>query len=145
MALPITEQLTNQMLNESVREIPTSGMEGNVTRPMIIKDLLSAMKDVNFSQLVEEYGSMAGLPTETATPMTKALMAEREQIPATPLKTEDTTPPIQPTAPPPIPAEEIKVPTPVSNAMAMNTLAPTGSIREQNNGLMTSKGLQKTA
>ena len=60
MALPITEQLTNQMLNESVREIPTSGMEGNVTRPMIIKDLLSAMKAVNFSQLVEEYGSMAG-------------------------------------------------------------------------------------
>ena len=32
MALPVTEQLTNQMLNESVGEIPTSGMEGNVTR-----------------------------------------------------------------------------------------------------------------
>ena len=74
MALPTTTQLSNQMMNETVRDMPTSAMDGNVTRPMIIKDLISAMKDVNFSQLVEEYGSMAGLPREDATPMTKSLM-----------------------------------------------------------------------
>ena len=74
MALPTTTQLSNQMMNETVRDMPTSAMDGNVTRPMIIKDLISAMKDVNFSQLVEEYGSMAGLPRADATPMTKSLM-----------------------------------------------------------------------
>ena len=144
MALPVTEQLTNQMMSESVRTSPTTPMEGNVTRPMIIKDLLSAMKDVNFSQLVKEYGSMAGLTSETATPMTGALMAERERVPETPLKADDTTPPVQPTAPPPMPPEEIEVPTPMTKAMAMNTLSPIGSVMEQNGGLMAqSKGLQK--
>ena len=144
MALPVTEQLTNQMMSESVRISPTTPMEGNVTRPMIIKDLLSAMKDVNFSQLVKEYGSMAGLPSETSTPMTRALMSERERVPETPLKAETTTPPVQPTVPPPIPPEEIKVLTPMTNAMAMNTLSPIGSVAEQNGGLMAqSNGLQK--
>ena len=35
--------------------------------------------------------------------------------------------------------EEIQVPTPMKNAMAMNTLAPTGSIEEpqKNTGLMS--------
>ncbi len=141
MALPVTNQLTNQMMNESVRVQPTSPMEGNVTRPRIIEDLINLGKDVNFSQLIEEYGSMAGLPTETATPMTRALMAERERVPETPLKAEDT---VQPTAPPPMPPEEIEVPTPMTKAMAMNTLSPIGSVTEQNGGLMAqSKGLQK--
>jgi hypothetical protein len=34
MALPTTSQLSSQMMNESVRETPTSPMDGNVTRPM---------------------------------------------------------------------------------------------------------------
>ena len=38
MALPVTEQLTNQMRNESVGEIPTTPMEGNVTRSGMIGD-----------------------------------------------------------------------------------------------------------
>ena len=148
MALPVTEQLTNQMRNESVGEIPTTPMEGNVTRSGMIGELISALKDVHFSQLVNEFGSMAGMVSDAEKPMTTALMSEREQVPQTPLKADDTTPPVQPTAPPPIPPEEIKVPTPMSDAMAMTNLSPiepTGSVVEQNNGLMTqSKGLQKT-
>ena len=148
MALPVTEQLTNQMRNESVGEIPTTPMEGNVTRSGMIGDLISALKDVHFSQLVNEFGSMAGMVSDAEKPMTTSLMAEREQVPETPLKkAEDTTPPVQPTAPPPVPPEEIKVPTPMSDAMAMTNLAPivpTGSVVEQNNGLMTqSKAVQK--
>ena len=102
MALPTTSQLSNQIMNESVREIPTSPMDGNVTRPMIISDLLKAMKDVNFNQLVEEYGSMAGVRDTKVTPMTNALMAERERVPETPLKQAQTPtpPPTQPTRPP---------------------------------------------
>ena len=148
MAIPVTEQLSNQMRNESVGEIPTSKMEGNVTRSGMIGDLISAMKDVHFSQLLNEYRNMAGLVSDTEKPLTRALMSEREQVPETPLKADDTTPPIQPTTPPPIPPEEIKVPTPMSDAMAMTQLSPitpTGSVVEQNNGLMTqSKAIQKT-
>ena len=103
MALPVTEQLTNQLQTESVGEIPDSGMEGNVTRSGMIRDLISTMKDVHFSQLLNEFGSMAGMVSDTEKPMTTALMAEREQVPQTPLKADDTTPPVQPTTPPPVP------------------------------------------
>ena len=144
MALPTTAQLSNQMMNESVREIPTSPMDGNVTRPMIISDLLKAMKDVNFNQLVEEYGSMAGVRDTKVTPMTNALMAERERVPATPLKqaTVPTGGPAQ--TPQEIDAavedmapENVKAPTPMSDAMAQNTMAPLGTLTEQNTGLMS--------
>ena len=140
MALPVTEQLTNQLQTESVGEIPTTNMEGNVTRSGMIGDLIRTMKDVHFSQLLNEFGSMAGMVSDTEKPLTTALMAEREQVPETPLKADDTTPPVQPTAPPPIPPEDIKVPTPMSDAMAMTQLSPItpiGSVVEQNNGLMT--------
>ena len=148
MALPVTEQLTNQLQTESVGEVPDSGMEGNVTRSGMIGELISSLKDVHFSQLVNEFGNMAGMVSADKKPMTTALMAEREQVPQTPLKADDTTPPVQPTVPPPVPLEDIKVPTPMSDAMAMTKLSPivpTGSVVEQNNGLMTqSKGLQET-
>jgi len=140
MALPVTEQLTNQLQTESVGEIPTTNMEGNVTRSGMIGDLIRTMKDVHFSQLLNEFGSMAGMVSDAEKPLTTALMAEREQVPETPLKADDTTPPVQPTAPPPIPPEDIKVPTPMSDAMAMTQLSPItpiGSVVEQNNGLMT--------
>ena len=147
MALPVTEQLTNQLQTESVGEIPTTNMEGNVTRSGMIKDLISAMKDVHFSQLLNEFGNVAGVVSSDEKPLTTALMAEQTRVPETPLKADDTTPPVQPTAPPPIPPEDIKVPTPMSDAMAMTKLSPitpTGSVVEQNNGLMTqSKAIQK--
>ena len=140
MALPVTEQLTNQLQTESVGEIPTTNMEGNVTRSGMIKDLISAMKDVHFSQLLNEFGNVAGVVSSDEKPLTTALMAEQTRVPETPLKADDTTPPVQPTVPPQIPPEDIKVPTPMSDAMAMTKLSPitpTGSVVEQNNGLMT--------
>ena len=102
MALPVTEQLTNQLQTESVGEIPTTNMEGNVTRSGMIKDLISAMKDVHFSQLLNEFGNVAGVVSSDEKPLTTALMAEQTRVPETPLKkADDTTPPVQPTAPPP--------------------------------------------
>tara|TARA_R100000231_G_C5288347_1_gene153821 strand:- start:122 stop:547 length:426 start_codon:yes stop_codon:yes gene_type:complete len=141
MALPTIENVTNQMLNESVREQPSVNMKGNVTRPMLVADLLKAMRDVNFKQLVDEYGSMAGIRTEEATPMTTALMAERPRVPETPKETA------QPAAPAPVVdeiAEPINVPTPMGDAMANQTMSPTNSIINQNVGLM-SNGTQQTA
>ena len=121
MALPVTDQLITQMMTENVTTQPTTPMEGNVSRPLIVSDLLSAMKDVNFSQLIEQYGNMAGVPTENDKPMTRGLMNQPSAQNAQPQE------------------EEIQVPTPMKNAMAMNTLAPTGSIEqpEQNAGLMS--------
>ena len=144
MALPVTEQLTNQLQTESVGEVPDSGMEGNVTRSGMIRDLISTMKDVHFSQLVNEFGSMAGMVSDVKKPLTTALMAERTQVPETPLKAAEET---QTAEVEPIQTEEIKIPTPMHDAMAMTKLSPiaqTGSVVEQNNGLMTqSKGLQE--
>ena len=144
MALPTTAQLSNQMMNESVRETPTSPMDGNVTRPMIISDLLKAMKDVKFNQLMEEYGSMAGVRDTKVTPMTNALMAEKERVPATPLK-QATVPTGGPAQTPQeldaavvdMAPENVKAPTPMSDAMAQNTMAPLGTLTEQNTGLMS--------
>ena len=125
MALPVTDQLITQMMTENVRTSPTTPMEGNVSRPLIVSDLLGAMKDINFSQLMGEYGNISGNPSKKSTPMTQGLMKEESpQVPATPLAQENQTETVNPT-------EEIvapEVPTPMTDAMAMNTLAPTGSI-----------------
>tara|TARA_X000001388_G_C2180965_1_gene103587 strand:- start:12 stop:386 length:375 start_codon:yes stop_codon:yes gene_type:complete len=109
MALPTIENVTNQMLNESVRQQPTVAMKGNVTRPMIIGDLLRAMNDVNFKDLVEEYGSMVGIKSANTTPMTNSLMQESPRVPSTPTVSPTPMQTTQNfTAP--------EVPTPMTNA-----------------------------
>jgi len=145
MALPTTQGLTTQLQNESVRNQPTTPMDGNVTRPMLIADLLKAMRDVNFSQLIEEYGSIAGMKNEKDTPLINSLMSEKERVPATPLQTETAVA----TGGPAQSAEEIdmavedmspenvSVPTPMTDALANNTMAPLGTLTEQNGGLMS--------
>ena len=135
MALPTTQSLTSQLQNESVRMQPTTPMDGNVTRPMLIADLLKSMRDVNFNQLIEEYGSMAGIRDTKATPMTNALMSEKERVPATPLKTQTSAPKAPATVVDEI-AQPIAVPTPMSNAMAQNNMSPIGTVQEQKKGLM---------
>ena len=142
MELEHKRKLVEELQNESVRTQPTTAMDGNVTRPMLIADLLKSMKDVNFSQLVTEYGSMAGINDKSITPNINALMAERERVPETPLKQAQTPtpPPTQPTAPPPVVdeiAEPINVPTPMADAMSNVTMSPTGTVTEQNTGLMS--------
>ena len=127
MALPVTDQLITQMMTENVRTQPTIPMEGNVSRPMIVNDLLKAMRDVNFSQLMDEYGSMAGQSKSETKPLTTGLMQqEGPKVPETPL--EETQPTEQQTQQ--VEQEEIAVPTPMSDAMAMNTMAPTGVIEQ---------------
>ena len=128
MALPVTDQLITQMMTENVRTIPTTEMEGNVTRPLIISDLIKAQKDINFKQLMNEYGSMAGVPSEDATPLTRGLMKESPKVPETPLEQI------------PQQEEQIEVPKPMTQAMAMNTLAPTDTVelpKKEETGLMS--------
>ena len=143
MALPTTQSLTTQLQNESVRTQPTTPMDGNVTRPMLIADLLKSMRDVNFNQLMEEYGNMAGAPSKESTPMTQGLMKDTApKVPTTPLKQEQAQTAKKPQTQEQTPQidEEIQVPTPMKNAMAMNTLAPSGVIeqpKKENTGLMS--------
>ena len=132
MALPVTDQLITQMMKENVRTIPTTEMEGNVTRPLIISDLIKAQKDINFSQLMTEYANMAGLSSKDATPLTKGLMEESPKVPETPLKQSQTTAQTK---------KPIEVPKPMTQAMAMNTLAPSGAVelpkKKEETGLMS--------
>ena len=150
MALPVTDQLITQMMTENVRTSPTTPMEGNVSRPLIVSDLLSAMKDVNFSQLMGEYGSISGTPSKESTPMITGLMKESVKVPETPLEQEQkvkepvvaTGGPAQTvkeieTAVEDMTPENINVPTPMTDAMATNTMAPLGTLTDQNTGLMS--------
>jgi len=150
MALPVTDQLITQMMTENVRTTPTTPMEGNVSRPLIVSDLLSAMKDVNFSQLMGEYGSISGNPSKESTPMITGLMKESVKVPETPLEQEQKIEePAVATGRPAQSAEEIdmavedmapenvSVPTPMSDALANNTMAPLGTLTDQNTGLMS--------
>ena len=150
MALPVTDQLITQMMTENVRTTPTTPMEGNVSRPLIVSDLLSAMKDVNFSQLMGEYGSISGNPSKESTPMITGLMKESVKVPETPLEQEQKIEePAVATGGPAQSAEEIdmavedmapenvSVPTPMSDALANNTMAPLGTLTDQNTGLMS--------
>jgi len=150
MALPVTDQLITQLQTESVGASPTIAMEGNVSRPLIIKDLLSAMKDINFSQLMGEYGSISGTPSKESTPMITGLMKESVKVPETPLEQEQKVKePVVATGGPAQTVEEIEtavedmtpeninVPTPMTDAMATNTMAPLGTLTDQNTGLMS--------
>jgi len=150
MALPVTDQLITQMMTENVRTTPTTQLEGNVSRPLIVSDLLNAMKDVNFSQLMTEYGNMSGNPSKESTPMITGLMKESAKVPETPLEQEQKIEePAVATGGPAQSAEEIdmavedmapenvSVPTPMSDALANNTMAPLGTLTDQNTGLMS--------
>jgi hypothetical protein len=150
MALPVTDQLITQMMTENVRTSPTTPIEGNVSRPLIVSDLLSAMKDVNFSQLMGEYGSISGNPSKESTPMITGLMKESVKVPETPLEQEQKVKePVVATGGPAQSVEEIEtavedmspenidVPTPMSDAIASNTMAPLGTLTDQNTGLMS--------
>jgi len=145
MALPVTDQLITQMMTEKVNTIPTTAMEGNVSRGLIANDLAVALGDKTFSQLFEEYSSMSGSPSKETTPLISGLMKESAQVPETPLKKEQkvaTGGPAQTveeidTAVEDMSPENINVPTPMSDAMASNTMAPLGTLTDQNTGLMS--------
>jgi hypothetical protein len=145
MALPVTDQLITQMMTENVNTAPTTPMEGNVSRGLIANDLVVALGDKTFSQLLQEYGSMSGSPSKESTPMISGLMKESAQVPETPLKKEQKVatggpaPTVEEidTAVEDMSPENINVPTPMSDAMASNTMAPLGTLTDQNTGLMS--------
>ena len=120
-------------MSQIVREQPETNMEGNVTNTSIVKNLLDAMRDINFNDLVNTFADMSAVksPVKTDTEATKGLMAE-VKTPPTPKEVQDSQPQQQEFIAP-------DAPTPVSDAMKMNQVfTPTAAVEENTDtGLMT--------
>jgi hypothetical protein len=98
-----------------------------------------------------EYGNISGNPSKEITPMITGLMKESVKVPETPLEQQQkkAKKPSVATGGPAQSAEEIdmavedmapenvSVPTPMSDALANNTMAPLGTLTDQNTGLMS--------
>ena len=133
MATQPIENLKQPLMSQVVREQPETNMEGNVTNTSIVKNLLDAMRDINFNDLVNTFADMSAVqsPVKTDTEATKGLMAE-VKTPPTPKEVQDSQPQQQEFIAP-------DAPTPVSDAMKMNQVfTPTAAVEENTDtGLMT--------
>ena len=125
-------------MSQIVREQPEVNMEGNVTNTSVVKNLLDAMKDLNFSDLVKEYGSMAAVtnPDTTASP---GLMAEVKSPPS-PLEIQKSQEKVEaekiPQGDPEFVAPDPEdIPTPMTDAM---NIKPDPNVQDTtaNSGLM---------
>ena len=77
MSIATTAIMKQQLMSNPMDTTPEAGMEGGVTRPSIVSDLMSAMNDVDFNQLVKQYQAMSGNP-HTGTPLTNQMMKEEQ-------------------------------------------------------------------
>jgi len=74
MSIITTGLMKQQLMSEPTDLAMSSPMEGGINRPSMAGDLASAMHDVDFRNLMEQYSAMAG--TSTNTPMTTKFMQE---------------------------------------------------------------------
>ena len=122
-------------MSQIVREQPETNMQGNVTNTSIVKNLLDAMRDINFNDLVNTFADMSAVksPVKTDTEATKGLMAE-VKTPPTPKEVEESQ-----EAQPQQEFIAPEAPTPTSDAMKMNQVYRPPAAIEQNTdtGLMT--------
>ena len=68
--------MRDQLMSEPLDTTPEAGMEGGVNRPSIVSDLMAAMKDLDFRQLMEQYAAMTGQNVATSRPLTSQMMQE---------------------------------------------------------------------
>ena len=79
MAITTTGIMRDQLMSEPLDTTPEAGMEGGVNRPSIVGDLMEAMRDLDFRQLMEQYAAMTGQNVATSRPLTNQMM--KEEIP----------------------------------------------------------------
>jgi len=79
MAITTTGIMKDQLMREPLDTTPEAGMEGGVNRPSIVGDLMEAMRDLDFRQLMEQYAAMTGQNVATSRPLTNQMM--KEEIP----------------------------------------------------------------
>ena len=135
MATQPIENLKQPLMQSIVRQQPETNMEGNVTNASVVKNLLDAMKDLNFNDLVNTFANMSATqsPVETKKESTEGLMAE--------IKTPPTPKEVQDSAEKDTTQEQFvspDAPTPVSDAMKMSQIyRPAPNVEQDTNtGLM---------
>ena len=79
MSIATTGIMKQQLMKTPLDTTPEAGMEGGVNRPSIVADLMTAMKDLDFRQLMEQYAAMSGENTSISTPLTAQMMQEEQQ------------------------------------------------------------------
>jgi len=80
MAISTTGIMRDQLMKTPEDTTPEAGMEGGVTRASIATDLMSAMKDLDFKQLVEQYAAMSGQSVSASRPLTNQMMKEESPV-----------------------------------------------------------------
>jgi hypothetical protein len=75
-----TRKMRDQLMREPLDTTPEAGMEGGVNRPSIVSDLMEAMKDLDFRQLMEQYAAISGQDVATSRPLTNQMMKEEMPI-----------------------------------------------------------------
>ena len=133
MSIATTGIMKQQLMKEPLDTTPEAGMEGGVNRPSIVSDLTTAMKDLDFRQLIEQYAAMSGQSAAISTPLTNQMIQEegRFQTGGDVMQGEPLTPVIDPNQMPSL--EGTYSPMPV---LPGNPNPPIKSLYEQNIGLM---------
>ena len=76
MAIETTGLMKQQLMRQPTDIVPQTAMDGGVTRPSMAGDLMTAMADVDFRQLMEQYAAISGASVSTSKPLTNQLMNE---------------------------------------------------------------------
>ncbi len=76
MAITTTKDMKRQLMQNPLNTTPEMGMEGGVTRPQMVSDLVSAMRDLDFRQLMEQYAAISGQSVGVDKPLTQNMMAK---------------------------------------------------------------------
>jgi len=76
MSITTTGLMKQQLMTEPTDLTGASPMEGGSNRPSMAGDLVTAMADVDFRQLMEQYAAISGASVASSTPLTNQLMNE---------------------------------------------------------------------
>tara|TARA_Y100001973_G_scaffold16183_2_gene23500 strand:- start:3167 stop:3592 length:426 start_codon:yes stop_codon:yes gene_type:complete len=74
MAIETTGIMRQQLMQSPTNIAPQTPMDGTVTRTSMARDLISAMNDIDFRQLVEQYAAISGQSVATSRPLTNQMM-----------------------------------------------------------------------
>ena len=74
MAIQTTGLMKQQLMQQPTDITPQTAMDGGVTRTSMAGDLMKAMNDIDFRQLMQQYAAMSG--QASARPMTDQFMKD---------------------------------------------------------------------
>ena len=78
MGIQTTGLMKQQLMRQPTDITPQTGMDGGVTRTSMAGDLATAMTDVDFKQLMQQYSAISG--QASARPLTNQFMKEERSV-----------------------------------------------------------------